>query len=61
MTDNSPSLQHDVINIDLHVVTNLGVEEAMHAPLVCGACILEPECHDHVAKSLEGVMIHVTS
>lgn len=61
MTSNSPSLQHYVIHIDLHVATNLGVEEAMHAPLVCGACILEPKCHDHVAKSLEGVTKHITS
>ena len=43
-------LDDDVINVYLHVSLDLFLQASLHASLVCGASVLEPERHCCAAK-----------
>jgi hypothetical protein len=42
-------LDDNVVNIDLDIATNLFLQARLHAPLIGGSGVLEPEGHRHVA------------
>jgi hypothetical protein len=42
-------LDDDVVDIDLNIAANLFFQACLHAPLIGGSGVLEPEGHRHVA------------
>ena len=48
-----PSHDDDVVNVDLNVPSDLRLEAVLHHPLVCCACVFQPEGHSSVAIDAE--------
>jgi hypothetical protein len=42
-------LDDDIVNVDLNIATDLFLQACLHAPLIGGSGVLEPEGHCHVA------------
>jgi hypothetical protein len=43
-----PGLDHDVIHVHLHDLSNEVTQASLHASLIRGPCVLEPERHGEI-------------